>query len=243
MPEQPASLAAALVALQAELPVITKDDRAQAGNRETRYANLNTITEAIFPLLAKHRFYWTCVPTLREDDQFVLRYTLRHQPSDERISGDYPLGKGNPQQMGGAITYARRYALCAVLGIAPAEDDDDAQATSDRQEARQEARTRAIGDEFAAAPPPHFRPAQRHRGNPGDDEWTSNDAPGSITTKQRNKIMALYGEIGITDRDDRLRYAMVKLELPGLATSNDLRTPDGNLWMPPQLPRWRVLLL
>lgn len=33
--------------------------------------------------------------------------------------------RSNPQEIGSALTYARRYALCSVVGIAPAEDDDD----------------------------------------------------------------------------------------------------------------------
>jgi hypothetical protein len=59
---------------------------------------------------------------------FVLAYRLGHVDGGE-ICGFYPLGTGTPQQLGSAITYARRYCLCAVTGVAPGgEDDDGAQA-------------------------------------------------------------------------------------------------------------------
>jgi len=54
----------------------------------------------------------------------VLVSTLMHT-SGEWISGSYPLKpvKDDPQGMGSAMTYARRYALMAMVGLA-AEDDD-----------------------------------------------------------------------------------------------------------------------
>ena len=173
MPEQPATLAAALVELQSRLPRITKTDRAQAGNRQTSYANLSTITEAVFPLLTECRCTWTCLPTMN-DGQFGLLYALHHEPSGEKLEGFYPLPSSNPQTIGGAITYARRYALCAVLGIAPAEDDDSASEGQRAAAERQQIRTRAIGDEFATAPPPHTRLADRAR-NTADEQtvWTT----------------------------------------------------------------------
>jgi hypothetical protein len=59
-------------------------------------------------------------------DRFVLAYKLLHV-SGESVAGEYPLPTGGtPQALGSAITYGRRYALCAVTGLAPEDDDDDA---------------------------------------------------------------------------------------------------------------------
>jgi hypothetical protein len=174
MPEPagvPASLAEALITLQASLPHITKASTGQAGNRETKYANLSTITDAVLPRLAALGLYWTCKPTM-DVDRFVLRYKLGHV-SGEADEGDYPLPNSNPQTIGGAITYARRYALCAVLGLAPAEDDDDAAAASKEARDRQNQRTSRIADERAATPPDHPRLAERLTGPLPDDEWTT----------------------------------------------------------------------
>ena len=168
------SLADAILALQASLPDIRKTTKGQAGNRETRYADLSTITEIVFPMLAALGLYWVCKPTLQENsDKFVLRYKLGHVPSGEFETGDYPLPVGNPQTQGGSITYARRYALCAVLGLAPAEDDDDANRASQEQAERQRQRSSQIAEERAATPPAHPRLAERLTGKLPDDQWTT----------------------------------------------------------------------
>jgi hypothetical protein len=73
----------------------------------------------------------------REDGtrEFVLAYTLRHV-SGEQDEGEYPLGTNpsNHQAIGSAITYGRRYCLCAITG-AVAEHDDDGQAASQAADA------------------------------------------------------------------------------------------------------------
>jgi ERF superfamily len=212
----PASLAEALVRLQAALPPITKDDTAQVGPRTYAYANLATIHAAVLPVLAALGLAWICKPTLRESGQFVLEYRLIHAASGQSEIGWYPLpASGSPQQVGSAITYAKRYTICAVLGIAPAEDDDDGQAA-----------------ETAAArwtPPAHpaTRKAVRSRGQLGDDEWTTEpadnaDAPGSITEAQGKRLHAWFTKKGITDRADRLAYTMSVLDLAELESSTDL---------------------
>jgi hypothetical protein len=177
MPEPvPASLAEALITLQASLPHITKASTGQAGNRETKYANLSTITDAVLPRLAALGLYWTCIPTLvgAPAERFVLRFQLVHAATGERIEGDYPIpGQANSQSIGGAITYARRYALCAVLGLAPAEDDDDANRASQEQAERQRQRSSQIADERAATPPAHPRLAERLTGQLPPDQWTT----------------------------------------------------------------------
>ena len=49
---------------------------------------------------------------------------------------------GSPQDIGKAITYARRYALCAVTGLAPGGDDDDGKSATDaHHEAQRKPRT------------------------------------------------------------------------------------------------------
>jgi hypothetical protein len=123
--EPPKTLAEALVMLQAQLPEVAKTADAQYG----KYADLTVVSRALLPLLASCGLSWTCCPTARNDGgRFVLDYALKHV-SGEEISGLYPLPTtGSPQQIGSAITYARRYALCAVTGLAPGGDDDDGQA-------------------------------------------------------------------------------------------------------------------
>jgi len=128
-----ATLAAALAELQTKLPRIGKDKKAKVRTKTGAdytydYANLATVSREILPLLGEFGLSFTARPTLRDDGKFVLAYSLLHV-SGEREDGVYPLPSGGtPQEIGSAITYARRYCLCAVTGAAPDDDDDDAQA-------------------------------------------------------------------------------------------------------------------
>lgn len=131
------TLAAALAAFQAELPTITKGNRASVetkagGTYSYEYADLSDISPVVLPLLGRQGLSWSCRPTM-QGDNFVLVYSLTHSSGDS-IMGDYPLPDpdvNTPQQIGSAITYARRYALCSVTGVAPGGDDDDAKVTAD----------------------------------------------------------------------------------------------------------------
>jgi hypothetical protein len=116
----------ALLALQAELPTITKDNTADTGKYQYKYADLGAVHDALFPLLNKHGFTWLTAPTLTPHG-FALHYELEHSSGEVR-AGDYYLPQGTSQEIGSAITYARRYALLAVTGVAP-EDDDGAAAS------------------------------------------------------------------------------------------------------------------
>jgi hypothetical protein len=132
------TLAAALARVQAELPSVVKAETATIPGKEGRsgykysYADLAAVTRAIVPLLGKHGLAWVTKPTL-QDGRFVLAYRLLHEDG-EAEEGVYPLNdRGTPQEIGSAITYARRYALCSVTGVAPDDDDDAAEATGAHQ--------------------------------------------------------------------------------------------------------------
>jgi hypothetical protein len=157
--------AAALAAFQHELPSVRKGQTANTGTYSYSYADLTDITEVAAPLLAKNGLSWTAAPTITEHG-FVLRYALLHD-GGHSVGGEFPLpdpAKSNPQQIGSWLTYARRYALCAVTGIAPGGDDDDAAKAMD---ARSEPLPRA----------PRRRGATTRHNGPDDptthqDEWT-----------------------------------------------------------------------
>lgn len=222
MPDQPATLAEALVALQAALPVIRKGETAQVehrggGSHSYRYADYRDILDDVRPHLTKHGFAWTCKPTM-EAGEFGLRYRLIHAPSGEEDTGFYPIPVNLPAQARGSeITYARRYCLTAVLDIAL--DDDDGKAATD-----------------AWTPPanPRTRKADRHQaarsGPLPDDDWTTGppeDAPGSITEGRLTELHIAFTRKGITQREDRLAYTMSALDLPELASSKDLSEAQG----------------
>lgn len=113
----------ALKRFQEAMPSVGKDNEADTGKYKYKYADLTTVTEIALPLLLAQGLVWHTAPTTL-DGQAVLHYELSNAKG-ESIKGDYPLGSATqaPQALGSAITYARRYALCAVTGIAPADDD------------------------------------------------------------------------------------------------------------------------
>lgn len=117
------SLTEALAAFQAELPKVGKNSTNP--HFKSKYASLEDITEVVLPALAKHGLAWVTLPTVEPERGFVLRYELRHD-NGESVSGQWPLpdAKSTAQALGSALTYARRYTLGAVTGIAPDEDDD-----------------------------------------------------------------------------------------------------------------------
>lgn len=130
----PGSLAEALAQFQMRVPRIGKGKTARVtsdkGNYSYDFADLADITKVVMPLLGELGLSFTSKPTVNEAGKFVLVYALRHVSGDSD-EGVYPLPQsGTPQQVGSAITYARRYTLCAVTGIAPDDADDDGAAAS-----------------------------------------------------------------------------------------------------------------
>jgi hypothetical protein len=133
------SLAEALAAFQAKLPAVVKSETAKVktkdgGSYSYSYAGLGQISSIVLPLLGSVGLSFSARPTLNAEGKFVLAYRLLHSSGDES-AGEYPLPQSaSAQEHGSAITYARRYALCSVVGVAPDEDDDGAAASNTRTE-------------------------------------------------------------------------------------------------------------
>src|SRR5215469_2400644 len=177
------TLASALAELQTRLPHIKKASKAQYG----QYADLADVSKLLLPLMGSLGLSFTAIPTLLwtlgpeeplqlNDPVFVLEYTLWHGPSGDFIRGRYPLPQGKPQDLGSAITYARRYALCAVTG-AVADEDDDGQAAQ-KAAARQQ---RGNAPQRSAAAQPKNRDGSTSRSQVTDDELA---ATGQMTDAQ-----------------------------------------------------------
>lgn len=121
-----ANIAAALCQFQAECPAPKKT--AVNPHFQSKYSPLEEIVTTIKPHLAKHGLSFFQSTTTEGD--YICVTTLLLHTSGEYIESDplkLPMGKVTAQGAGSAVTYARRYSLCAALGIA-AEDDDDANA-------------------------------------------------------------------------------------------------------------------
>jgi len=128
--ENLADLAAALCAVQGELKPAIK----QADNPffKSKYVDLPGVWEAIRPLLAKNGLSVVQTFTASADGPTIVT-TLMHK-SGQWVSSELFLkpAKSDPQGVGSAITYGRRYALAAIVGVV-ADEDDDGNAASQGQ--------------------------------------------------------------------------------------------------------------
>ena len=115
----------ALLAVQSEVPALKKT--ATNPHYKSAYVPLDEVVETVNPILHRHKLVWTALPGHDEYGP-CLAYKLLHAPTGDALEGSMPLllSKQDAQGQGSAITYARRYALCAVLNLV-AEDDDDGQ--------------------------------------------------------------------------------------------------------------------
>lgn len=115
----------AIAAAQGELENVTKDGKANYG----KYATLAAVLEEIRPALSKNGVAITQWPETTENGH-CLTTVLSHAESGEWMSGELLMSLDRPtmQSLGSAITYARRYAASAAVGIFQ-EDDDGQQAS------------------------------------------------------------------------------------------------------------------
>ena len=112
-----------------EVPNFVTDETAQAGNRTYKYLNLATILKTIKPVFEKYGLAFSQRVTFDntgETRQAIGTVeTIIFDDTDQMVVCSYPFFvTGDPQQVGSAITYARRYSLTTILGIFPDKDDD-----------------------------------------------------------------------------------------------------------------------
>lgn len=121
-------IAPALVKFQGEITNPQKNKTVNTGKYGYSYADLGSILDHVRPALAKHGLA-VVQRIVTEPESITLATDLIHE-SGQVISCTHPLPRGcAAQEFGSFLTYARRYSLGSILGLA-AEDDDDGQAAS-----------------------------------------------------------------------------------------------------------------
>lgn len=112
---------------------------------KSKYASLGAVIDATLPVLARHNIVAKQRVVLI-DGRLYLKTWLEH-PSGEKDEPSYwPIAEGTPQQMGSSLTYARRYGLSCVGGIASEEDDDGNAASTTNAKVKSAYRSRKDGD-------------------------------------------------------------------------------------------------
>jgi hypothetical protein len=116
------TLNSALVAALGELRNIAKDK--VNPHFKSRFTSLDAILDATRPVLAKHGLALSQEPVF-EDGMAGVVTRIIHAGGESRESKLLlPLRDQSAQGVGSCLSYARRYAAAAVLGIASDEDDD-----------------------------------------------------------------------------------------------------------------------
>jgi ERF superfamily len=134
--ESVGALASALAKAQAELvnpeKSLTATVRSAApgeGQRTFRYAPLSSGLDIVRKTLGQHEIATVQTTAIDQASGLVNLTTMLAHASGEWIASDWPVcpisEMASPQRMGAALTYARRYALFTLVGIA-GEDDLDA---------------------------------------------------------------------------------------------------------------------
>ena len=95
---------------------------------KNKFADLGEVMECLEGPLHEHGLVVTQTLGLREGGITVLVTTVWHADSGQSLASEMPLNpvKNDPQGMGSAITYARRYALKALFGMVDVDDDGQA---------------------------------------------------------------------------------------------------------------------
>ena len=121
-------LAKSLKELQKQLKPVKKDK--QNPFFKSNYADLESVVENSRQVLYDNGFSVTQLISHSGTDS-LLETVLLHE-SGEWISSEMKLymTKNDPQAQGSAITYARRYALMAIIGMVAEGEDDDAEVAS-----------------------------------------------------------------------------------------------------------------
>jgi hypothetical protein len=231
-----AALATALAKAQTELVNPEKsltatlwDERRGQGARTFRYAPLASGLDIVRKVLGQHELAIVQTTGVDQASGTINLTTMLAHKSGEWISSEWPVCRladmAAPHRMGAALTYARRYALFALVGIA-GEDDldapdlkarDDASASPmggpDRHHVQQQQANDDSIDPAEVTPPQ--RPASRRH-----DRQLVLDADESATLRAQ----LLKQIAGLATGDEAIAWAR-----SALPSKNRLTKPDAGM--------------
>lgn len=190
-------LIVALNKAHAKFTKLSKDKTAKAGQYSYDYADLPAVLDATMPALLANGLVLTQAADWDPELSMLMLVTRLWHTSGQWLETRYPLKTyDKPQEQGSSLTYAKRYALGALLAVAAADEDDDAQTA---QQAKP-----------VAAPPP--KPAPPVEGKPAPVK------KGSISEAQQKRLFAIARGAGWTS-DDMKTALRVKW---GIAHTNEI---------------------
>ena len=183
---------------------------------KSKYADLASVWDACREALSANGL--AVIQTLDESqDGRPVIVTIMTHSSGQWINSHLTIKpvKPDPQALGSAITYARRYALAAIAGVAPTDDDgNEASDPGSKSKAKVEVSVRESRDGGSSSAHDDNRPSH---GSPDSPVSVKNpdDEP---SEKQRRMIGAVASGLELTDDQ---RHEILD-ELFGISSSKDL---------------------
>lgn len=153
------TLVEALIEFQKDLPAVGLDG--DNPHFKSKFATLGNVTKEVLPKLNAVGLSYT-VGSFVDNGVLILDAHLLHESGDSR-SMQFPITATDPQKVGSAVTYYRRYALAALTGVV-ADVDDDGNTASQK----------TVGEQRAERPTPPA--AARAR--------ATNDAPSQAQVRE-----------------------------------------------------------
>lgn len=207
--DKTAEITTSLIEVQRELENLERDEevtvKTNSGKEFSyRYTTLGNLIEQIKPKLNKFDIVLLQGPN--DDGRLVTR--LQHV-SGQWIQTTTPIvvSESDPQEFGASMTYARRYGLAAILGLASEHDDDAVRSSS---------KGRSSGGQ---------QRGKNKNGSSGASEGSGlPDDPGSSTKKQENAIYAIsenriyeHGDRKLAGKDELVEFIKRRQNVDAIA--------------------------
>jgi ERF superfamily len=232
--ETVAALASALAKAQAELinpekslTATIRTGRAGEGERSFRYAPLSSGLDIVRKTLGQHEIATLQTTAIDQTAGTVnLTTTLAHA-SGEWIASDWPVcpvaETANPQRMGAALTYARRYALFTLVGIAGEDDLDAPELCDGPSSSSRSALDRSFKPKDDPSPVPPRIPGNGYgRGNRKSEVQVTLDPEQSAALREK-----LLTELGaITSADLAAAWARGALTAKNILSAADAKVVE-----------------
>jgi len=149
-------LSKALFSIQNNLPPAIKDARNTFVGND--YATLNSVMDTCRDALYSHGIWLVQLPCPAPVElgtgHIGLETRLTHIESGQWLSSVtvIPLPKSDPQGLGSALTYARRYSLCTILGIITEDDDGNAASVHPQRQHRSQSQPKTRAQDKTRSP-------------------------------------------------------------------------------------------
>jgi hypothetical protein len=214
-----AALATALAKAQIELANPEKSligtiepQGGKGGTRQFRYAPLSSGLEIVRKTLGQHEIATVQTTVIDQAAGIVNLTTVLAHSSGEWVASDWPVcaiaETARPHRMGAALTYARRYALFTLVGIA-GEDDLDAPDLTDPAPETEKPGLKSKSGEIAGQQTASGRPARRGSAKKSASASLESDLSAALSASLQAEL--LHEIEGLSAADDAALWAQRRL--------------------------------